>query len=92
MTHALDGGAPFYNIYACADRRWVSVACLEPRFFNIFLEKLLAAVPPEVLQEEPYQPTLERQYNTTDWPRMKFFLERAFKLFERDRWAEIFQG
>lgn len=91
MTHALDGGAPFYNIYACADQRWVSVACLEPRFFNVFLEKLLPALPSAALQGESYQPTLERQYNTADWPRMKSFLERAFKLFERDRWAEIFQ-
>lgn len=36
----LDGGAPFYDVYECADGRWVSVGPLEPMFFGQFIQVL----------------------------------------------------
>src|ERR671921_123093 len=32
-TNLLDGGAPFYDVYPCADGRWVAVGALEPQFY-----------------------------------------------------------
>ena len=32
-TNLLDGGAPFYDTYECADARYVAVGALEPDFF-----------------------------------------------------------
>jgi alpha-methylacyl-CoA racemase len=32
-VNLLDGGAPFYDTYACADGRYLAVGALEPRFY-----------------------------------------------------------
>ncbi len=39
-ANLLDGGAPFYDTYACADGRHVAVGALEPQFYAAFLEGL----------------------------------------------------
>jgi alpha-methylacyl-CoA racemase len=36
----LDGGAPFYDSYCCADGKWIAVGPLEPKFFAILKERL----------------------------------------------------
>ena len=36
-------GAPWSRCYQCADGGWLSVQCLEPRFYAVFLEKLGSA-------------------------------------------------
>jgi len=36
----LDGGAPFYRTYACADGRYVAVGALEPQFYAALLAGL----------------------------------------------------
>ena len=38
-TNRLDGGAHDYNIYECADGKWISVGALEPRFYATLLDK-----------------------------------------------------
>ena len=35
----LDGGAHFYDTYACADGKWLSVGAIEPQFYALLLEK-----------------------------------------------------
>ncbi len=39
-ANLLDSGAAFYDSYACADGRWLSVGALEPQFFAILKDKL----------------------------------------------------
>nr|MDP8994963.1 CoA transferase [Pseudomonadota bacterium] len=39
-ANLLDTGAPFYDVYRCADGKWVSVGALEPQFFAVLKEKL----------------------------------------------------
>jgi alpha-methylacyl-CoA racemase len=39
-TNLLDTGAPFYDVYRCADGQWVSVGAIEPQFFAVLKEKL----------------------------------------------------
>lgn len=36
----LDSGAFYYDVYMCADGRYISVACIEERFFDELLAKL----------------------------------------------------
>ena len=37
-ANLLDGGAPFYGTYACADGRWIAGSgALEPQFYARFL-------------------------------------------------------
>ncbi|MEU6602872.1 CoA transferase [Streptomyces flaveolus] len=39
-SNLLDGGAPFYGTYACADGTYVSVRAIEPKFHGQLLERL----------------------------------------------------
>jgi alpha-methylacyl-CoA racemase len=39
-VNLLDGGAPFYDSYECADGKYVSVGALEPQFFAVLAGKL----------------------------------------------------
>ena len=36
----LDGGTPWYAVYACADGRWISVAAIESRFWDCLVAGL----------------------------------------------------
>jgi alpha-methylacyl-CoA racemase len=39
-VNLLDGGAPFYDSYRCADGKWFAIGALEPRFFAVLKERL----------------------------------------------------
>src|SRR5258705_11342196 len=39
-ANLLDGGAPFYDTYTCADGRWIAVGALEPQFYAQFIAGL----------------------------------------------------
>jgi alpha-methylacyl-CoA racemase len=39
-VNLLDGGAPYYDTYECADGKYIAVAALEPRFFAVLKDKL----------------------------------------------------
>ncbi|KAL1937458.1 hypothetical protein VTO73DRAFT_13181 [Trametes versicolor] len=88
----LDGGAPFYNVYTCADGRWMSVGCLEPQFFKAFLKRFLSALPPGFALEDGWRPSEDDQHDTDSWPRMKTFMERGFALHPRDHWGKVFDA
>ncbi|KAI0368736.1 CoA-transferase family III [Pilatotrama ljubarskyi] len=88
----LDGGAPFYNVYICADGGWMSVACLEPQFFRTFLQRFLRALPSDFAVEDGWRPSEADQHDTDSWPRLKTFMERGFALQPRDYWAKVFDA
>jgi len=77
----LDGGAPFYRCYACADGRHVAVGALEPQFYALLLDGL-------GLQ----QADLPHQNDRTSWPAMQERFEAIFKTQSRDAWATTFSG
>jgi alpha-methylacyl-CoA racemase len=39
-SNLLDGGAPFYATYRCADGGWLAVGALEPQFWAVVVEQL----------------------------------------------------
>lgn len=79
-SNLLDGGAPFYRCYRCADGRDVAVGCLEPQFFAQMLKGL-------GLEDRGY-----RQNDRADWPRMQADFSATFATRSRDEWAEVFAG
>ncbi len=79
-ANLLDGGAPFYRCYACADRRFVAVGALEPRFYAALLAGL--DIPAD---QAP-------QYDLAGWPALHARLEAAFAARPRDAWADHFAG
>ncbi|KMS53048.1 CaiB/BaiF CoA transferase family protein [Sphingobium cupriresistens] len=77
-SNLLDGAAPFYRCYACADGRHVAVGCLEPKFFAQMVEGLGLG---------------HRRYDQNDragWPAMQADFEAAFATRPRDAWAAHF--
>lgn len=75
----LDGAAPFYRSYDCADGEYVAVGCLEPQFFATFLR--LAGLPASDAQI---------QNDRRHWPDMHARYAAHFRTKPRDEWAAIF--
>jgi alpha-methylacyl-CoA racemase len=80
-TNLLDGGAPFYDVYATADGRAVAVACLEARFYAQLLR---------VLGLE--RPELADHTDVASWPAIRAALTEAFASRTRDEWERVFEG
>lgn len=77
----LDGAAPFYRCYACADGKFIAVGALEPQFYAMLLEKL--ALPPAYLAV---------QNDKSTWAARKVEFAQIFASQTRDHWAELFAG
>ena len=79
-TNLLDGGAPFYRCYACADGRHVAVGALEPQFYAALIAGLGLTS-----DDAP-------QYDMAGWPALQDRLADLFSTRDRDAWAEHFAG
>ncbi|KAI5115128.1 hypothetical protein M0805_009732, partial [Coniferiporia weirii] len=89
----LDGGAPFYGVYTCADGKWMSVGCLELRFYEIFIRKFVESLPQTFVENQGnWIPNVTAHVDESTWPRLRVFLEQGFKTKTRDEWAEVFYG
>lgn len=78
-ANILDGGAPFYDVYECADGRFVAVGALEPQFFAELVDVLGVPVEGE-------------QYDRATWPALREAFEAAFASRTRQEWAAAFEG
>lgn len=78
-ANLLDGGAPFYGTYRCADGKWLSVGPIEPQFHGVMLQKL--GLPAEDFAD---------RWNPEAWPQLRARLEAVFLTKPRDEWATIF--
>ncbi|GAA4684864.1 CaiB/BaiF CoA-transferase family protein [Pseudonocardia yuanmonensis] len=75
----LDGGAPFYRSYRCADGGYVAVGAIEPQFYAELLKGLgLIGV------------ELPDQDDRTGWPTLTERFTREFASRSRDEWAAVF--
>jgi alpha-methylacyl-CoA racemase len=78
-TNMLDGGAPYYDTYECADGRYVAVGAIEPQFYAAMLAGLgldAANLPP--------------QNDAARWPELRAVLTETFASRDRDHWAKVF--
>ncbi|MFV3077124.1 CaiB/BaiF CoA transferase family protein [Niveispirillum fermenti] len=74
-ANLLDGAAPFYRCYECADGRHVAVGALEPPFFARLLAGLGLPTGRFV------------QYDQAGWPAMREVFADIFRTRSRDAWA-----
>jgi alpha-methylacyl-CoA racemase len=79
-TNVLDGGAPFYDTYTCADGRHVAVGAIEPQFYAEMLDKLGLSG----------QDDLPAQRDTAHWPELRARIAAVFASEDRDHWAKVF--
>ncbi|BBG04677.1 MULTISPECIES: CaiB/BaiF CoA transferase family protein [Pseudonocardia] len=79
-TNLLDGHAPFYDTYECADGGHMAVGALEPQFYAQLLTGL-------GLDAEELGP----QYDRDRWPTMRARFAEVFASKPRDEWAAVFE-
>jgi len=79
-ANMLDGGAPNYRCYACADGRYVAVGALEPRFWTAVVGGL--GLDPD---------TTPSPYDPAQWDACAAVLADAFAQRTRDEWAAVFE-
>jgi alpha-methylacyl-CoA racemase len=80
-TNLLDGGAPFYDTYPCADGRYVAVGALEPHFYAALITGL-------GLDGE----RLPDQYDRAGWPVLRARFAEVIASKDRDHWSAHFDG
>ena len=80
----LDTGAPFYEVYTCADGREVAVGALEPKFYAELLRRAGMDGVPELAPEVRADPAT--------WPAAKQRWAELFATRTRDEWAAVFEG
>jgi alpha-methylacyl-CoA racemase len=80
-TNLLDGSAPFYDTYPCADGRHVAVAAIEPQFFAAMLAGLGLE-----------SGDIPGQWDRDQWPRLRERLAAAFASRTRDEWDAVYAG
>ncbi len=77
-ANLLDGGAPFYDTYRCADGKFVAIGAIEPQFYALLLEKMGLT---GKLQH--------KQMDRAAWPAMKAVIAEVFAGKTRDQWVAI---
>jgi len=80
-SNIADSGTPFYDVYECADGKYVSVAPIETRFFEEMLERLAIA-----------KTDFPDRWDRTQWPRLRETLAAKFKTRTRDEWCQVLEG
>ena len=79
-TNFLDGAAPYYRPYECADGKLFSIGSLEPQFYRLLCEKT------------GFSATEAERNDPANWPALSAQLEAIFKTKTRAEWTEILEG
>ena len=80
-TNLLDTGAHFYDTYATADGKWVSIGSIEPQFYAE-LRRLTGL---------DADPDFDAQMDRAAWPALKDKLTALFLTRSRDDWCAILE-
>lgn len=80
-TNLLDTGAPFYEVYECADGEMIAVGALEPQFYA----QLLAVMGLDAAELGP-------QNDRSRWPELKGRYAEVFARKTRDEWVALAHG
>ncbi|MBO9516188.1 MAG: CoA transferase [Variovorax sp.] len=80
-TNNGDGGAHFYEAYACADGKYISVGAMEPQFYALLREKCGLA-----------DAAFDAQWDPAQWPQLKQRLAQVFRGRTRAEWCALLEG
>ncbi len=78
-TNLLDSGAPFYDVYECADGEYVALGSIEPQFYAELVRL-------SGMAHEPHQ------MDRGAWPEMRDELTRVMKSKTRDEWCALMEA
>ncbi len=80
-ANLLDGGAHFYDSYACADGKYLAIGPIEPQFYALLLEVCGIT-----------DPDFSAQMDAARWPELKAKLAAVFRTRSRDQWCALMAG
>lgn len=80
-TNYLDSGAPYYDVYECADRRYLAVAPVEQKFYRAFVEGIGLSLEELPGRAEP-----------ANWDRLRELFRGRVATRTRDEWVRHFEG
>jgi len=80
-TNLLDSGAPFYDVYECADGKYITIGPIENRFYRELLQRL-----------ELDAPELAQQMETRNWPAARAHFAAKFKTKSQAEWTRLLEG
>jgi alpha-methylacyl-CoA racemase len=79
-SNMIDGGAPYYTTYQCADGRFIAVGALEPQFYTILCKAI-------GLNREDAR----LRHSQRDWPRLRASIEDLMMTRTADEWCELLE-
>ena len=77
----LDGAAPYYDNYRCADGKYVSIGAIEPQFYALLREKIGA-----------HDAVFDHPHDQSTWPEQKEKMAAIFLSKTRDEWSALLEG
>jgi crotonobetainyl-CoA:carnitine CoA-transferase CaiB-like acyl-CoA transferase len=80
--NSLLDGPHWCRVYRTADGDFISVQCIEPKFYAVFLDRLGLAADPQ----------FARQFDRDLWPELGNRLAAIFAAKTRDEWTNLFEG
>ena len=80
-TNNGDGGAHFYDVYACADGKYISIGSMEPQFYALLREKC-----------QLDDPDFDAQWDASRWPALKKKVAQVIRSRTRSAWCELLEG
>ncbi len=85
----LSGAAHFYSTYATSDGQFISIAALEPQFYELLIDKLGLD---RARYAHPTHPNYSPDEMRTRWPALKEELARLFGSQPRAHWDALLLG
>jgi len=88
-SSCLGGAAHFYDTYETSDGKYVSIASIEPQFYELLIEK--AGLDRERFAQHVFDWTMDEE-TPAHWSELKAELAAAIRRKSRDEWCEIMEG
>ncbi len=79
-SNSVDGGAPYYGVFECADGHYVTVAPMEPQFWAQFKDRLGLG------------PEFDARDDRAAWPDLLARLRVLFRTRTRAEWSALLEG
>ena len=83
-TNLLDSGAPYYDVYRCADGQYVSIAPIEKKFRQVLVDKLRDAG-----ADVAGLPDFD---DRSQWPQLRARFTAIFSQRTRSQWCAALEG
>jgi alpha-methylacyl-CoA racemase len=80
-TNNGDSGAHFYDAYACADGKYISIGAMEPQFYALLRDKCGLT-----------DPAFDAQWDEARWPELKERVAQVILGKSRAEWCALLEG